>query len=203
MSSKNNICCYICSKQIDLQHTTSISTQYTTYTVTPMKTYLEQLSEQFPLTASEEELYNIFLCEECLYKINDYDLACLTARNIENDLRDLLKKSKQFSIKPELCIKEENQDYIIKKEIQDNSDNDNDHLFNLDEETSSNSDDSLKNTKRFKRKYKKRKTSKNLKKTLKCKNKSSTSNNGSKITPDVKNCSICGHQTKTVTAMKV
>lgn len=97
----------------------SIRTQSTIYTETPIKTYLEQFADQLPLTETEEELDNIIICEECQLKINDYDLACSTARNIENDLRDLLKKSKELIIKHEIDIKIECDDMIDEDKIDD------------------------------------------------------------------------------------
>lgn len=101
----SNSRCYICFKKQEFFQE-SIRAQNATYTETPIKTYLEQFAGQ-SLTTSEEELDKIILCQECLAKINDYDLACLTARNIENDLRDMLQKSKEMIIKEEISIKDE------------------------------------------------------------------------------------------------
>lgn len=108
MSAHTIIRCFICYKKLELGKIwPSIRTQCTTYTATPIKIYLEQLTGDTPLTQTDDELDEIVLCEECQLKINDYDLACSTARNIENDLRTLLTKSKELSIKPEVVIKEE------------------------------------------------------------------------------------------------
>lgn len=108
MSLHTVIRCFICYKKLELGKIwPSIRTQCTTYTSTPIKIYLEQLTGDAPLTQSDDDLDEIVICEECQLKVNEYDLACSTARDIENDLRTLLTKSKELSIKPEVIIKEE------------------------------------------------------------------------------------------------
>lgn len=209
MSSENNIFCYICLKKI-VSYSTSICGLIATYSKTPMKTYLEHLSEQYPLTATDDELDSIFLCDECQLKLNNYDFACLTSKNIEKDLRNLLKKSKQLShetdviIKPEIIIKEENDYDVIKNENEHHqyfSDNDN-GMFSSDEEISLN--EFKKNTKTHSNVIgckKKLKPAKKYKKSAKSKGKKSR--HSSNIAGELKHCSICGHQTKTIDAMKV
>lgn len=76
--------CFICDKTLaSVGHNMTITT--TTYSSTPLFELLERLlSEQ--LDESDQ-----CCCDECLRKLNDYDLATVTAINIENELTDMYR----------------------------------------------------------------------------------------------------------------
>lgn len=98
---------------------------------------MERLSDQSPLTTTDSELDNIVICDECRAKLNDYDLACSTARDIENDLRTLLNKSKELSTieatELQLAIKEED----IKFDVAADAEPDNCDADHIDKEMDS------------------------------------------------------------------
>lgn len=215
MSLNNNLRCYICFKKLEFFQP-NISTQNASYTETPIKTYLEQFAKQFPLTENEDKLNEIIVCEECLSKINDYDLACLTARNIENDLCDMLKKTKEIIIKQE--IKEEHE-YIIENEFINTDEFKNaDEVRNTDELQSSEDEKPLVNIKKeikkisVKRKRKLKTISSDIT-VIKARGRPRTRNkivirNAKSSIPDsdvpkLLKCLICSFQVSTVVAYKV
>lgn len=82
--------------------------QTSRHTDTPIIDFLQKFAGQDPFDITDEKLIDQVICEDCLLKINEYDLACMTARNIEAELRSLIQLSKEFdqqmAIKTELKV---------------------------------------------------------------------------------------------------
>lgn len=87
--------CYICRTKSPF-YCPNILIQTSRHTDTPIIKFLEKFSGQGIFDTSDKTLINQVICEDCLLKINEYDLACMTAQNIENELRSLINLSHEF-----------------------------------------------------------------------------------------------------------
>ncbi|CAD7093039.1 unnamed protein product [Hermetia illucens] len=87
MAKSSGTCpkCYVCDQAV-LDEGTDIFTNCTENTKTPINELLEQFVSHSLVRSARKNL----CCADCLSRINDYDLACYTAHQVQKELTDLL-----------------------------------------------------------------------------------------------------------------
>lgn len=67
------------------------------YSETRLCDFIAKILGDYPKRECETDSNENFVCAECLGKIDEYDLACVTANRVETELRVLLLKSESLS----------------------------------------------------------------------------------------------------------
>lgn len=90
--------CYVCNqltKSVQLK-TIHIASKYSK---TPISAFIQRLLDSNKPTRFSA---NDTICERCLNKFNEYDLACATVKRVESELRQTLTSTEQIYLKEEV-----------------------------------------------------------------------------------------------------
>lgn len=85
--------CFVCDNKTII-YCENIFARRSSHTDTPVMDILNKFAEDLEMTAlrpSKKSAKQI-ICQTCMIKVNEYDLACMNARDMENQLKDLLQK---------------------------------------------------------------------------------------------------------------
>lgn len=85
--------CFVCDNKAII-YCENVFSRRSSHTDTPVMDILNKFAEDLEMSAfrpSKKSMKTI-ICQMCMIKVNEYDLACMTARDMENQLKDLLQK---------------------------------------------------------------------------------------------------------------
>lgn len=87
METKN---CFICNRAC-FNYNKNLFEIKSKYTETRLSDFIVKILGDFPFQREYSvECDDNLVCSDCLNKVNEYDLACLTAKRVEDELRGLL-----------------------------------------------------------------------------------------------------------------
>lgn len=89
--------CFICDTK-SIIYCENVYTLRTCHTDTPVMEILKKFAEELDITIGQQTRKSTdpIICQMCMIKINEYDLACMTAKAMESQLKDLLQRKKEF-----------------------------------------------------------------------------------------------------------
>lgn len=97
--------CFICNS-VSVFYDQNLFKIKSKHSETRLCEFIVKILGDYPLKREcESESDKNFVCIDCLNKIDEYDLACMTANRVESELRELLVKTESSLIeKPESII---------------------------------------------------------------------------------------------------
>lgn len=90
--------CFICNDKTII-YCENVFTLRSCHTDTPVMEILKKFAEELQMTTvwhNSRKCVQTIICQLCMIKINEYDLACMTAKAMESQLKDLLQKKEEF-----------------------------------------------------------------------------------------------------------
>ncbi|XP_037029896.1 zinc finger protein OZF-like [Bradysia coprophila] len=89
--------CFICDTKTII-YCENVFTIQSCHTDTPVINILKKFAKELELTTflPKNRYGSTVICQACMIKINEYDLACMTAKKMENQLKDLLQKKEEI-----------------------------------------------------------------------------------------------------------
>lgn len=112
--------CYICNIQTTLYSKNLIETK-SEHTNTPIADFISKFLGNYPSYRNWGAVYETkitderFGCIECIAKINEYDLACVTAERIENELREILLLTVALHKPHSPAVNHDNEEFFTSK----------------------------------------------------------------------------------------
>lgn len=90
--------CYVCNQ---LTKSTQLKTIHiaSKYSKTPISDFIQKLLDSNKPTRFSA---NDTICDRCLSKFNEYDLACATVKRVETELKQTLTSTEQIYLKEEV-----------------------------------------------------------------------------------------------------
>lgn len=90
--------CYVCNQLAIIKQQKSIHVP-SKYSKTPISEFIRRLLDATKPTRFSE---NDTVCEKCLKKFDEYDLACVTVKRVEAELKQTLTSTEQIYLKQEV-----------------------------------------------------------------------------------------------------
>lgn len=90
--------CFICDTKTII-YCENVYTLRSIHTDTPVVEILKKFAEELDISTiwnQSRKSTSLIICQMCMIKINEYDLACLTAKTMESQLKDLLQRKEEF-----------------------------------------------------------------------------------------------------------
>lgn len=90
--------CFICNC-VSRNYNKNLFEIKSKYSDTRLSDFIVKILGDFPFKREYSiECAENLVCNNCLNKVNEYDLACLTAKRVENELRELLVRQTALSL---------------------------------------------------------------------------------------------------------
>lgn len=88
--------CFICDTKTII-YCENVFTIRSCHTDTPVMDFLKKFAKELEMTTNlaKNRHGSTVICQMCMIKINEYDLACMTARQMKNQLKDLLQRKEE------------------------------------------------------------------------------------------------------------
>lgn len=88
--------CFICNNKTII-YSENIYLLRSCHTDTPIIEFLKKFADELEMsTIWPTSSKSTIICQVCMIKINEYDLACMTAKTMESQLKELLQQKEEI-----------------------------------------------------------------------------------------------------------
>lgn len=93
--------CLICNNT-SIIYCENVPTLRSCHTDTPIVDILQKFADELEMDTiwrTSRKHAKMIICQTCMIKINEYDLACMNAKSMESQLKELLQRQEEFDDK--------------------------------------------------------------------------------------------------------